>query len=252
MHNLGIHIENLSLQFMIYHDKALSLKEAVINRFRFKHRIQVEKFWALNRINLTITEHERVGIIGLNGAGKSSLLKTMCRIYTPSEGSIRISGSVAPLIEIGAGFHAEMSGRENIFLNGAALGYCRDDIEQKVDRIISFSELGQFIDMPVKYYSTGMYMRLAFVIATEVNPDILMVDEMFAGGDASFVEKATKRLDALFSEARILVLVSHNMEYIRQLCDRVILLNKGHIIMDDSPENTIQYYLSNIEKLKSA
>jgi ABC-type polysaccharide/polyol phosphate transport system ATPase subunit len=247
-----IQIQKLSLQFMIYRDKSLSLKEAVINRFRLRHRVQVEKFWALKDLDLTIKENERVGIIGLNGAGKSSLLKTMCKIYTPSEGTIRISGSVAPLIEIGAGFHAEMSGRENIFLNGAALGYAQAEIEQKVEKIIAFSELGQFIDMPVKYYSTGMYMRLAFVIATEVNPDILLVDEMFAGGDASFVQKATKRLYNLFSEAKILIIVSHNMEYIRQLCNRVILLNKGRIIMDASADVVINYYLENIDTIKGA
>ena len=237
---------------MIYHDKALSLKEAVINRFRFKHHIQVEKFWALKEINLNINENERIGIIGLNGAGKSSLLKTMCRIYTPSAGKIEITGNVAPLIEIGAGFHTEMSGRENIYLNGAALGLSKKDIDKQVDRIISFSELEQFIDMPVKYYSTGMYMRLAFVIATEVNPDILIVDEMFAGGDASFVEKAKKRLDTLFTDAKILVIVSHNMDYIQQLCNRVILLNKGQIILDDLPDTVIPYYLNNIETLKAA
>jgi ABC-type polysaccharide/polyol phosphate transport system ATPase subunit len=244
-----IEISKLSLEFTVYKNKSLSLKESLINTLRFKNKNKVERFLALQNINLNINEGDSLGIIGLNGAGKSSLLKILSKIYTPTKGQINIVGKIAPLIEIGAGFHPELSGFENIYLNGSIMGMKKNEIADKIKPIIDFTGLEQFIHMPIKYYSTGMFMRLSFVVATEINPDILIVDELFAGGDLSFIEKATKRLEELYSKAKILIVVSHNLDYIIQLCKRAILLNKGKVIMDDSPEKVVNFYTKNVNSL---
>lgn len=238
-------IRELWLEFNIYQDKGLSLKEAFINRLKFKNNINVKRFWALKNINLEFNENDKVGIIGLNGAGKSSLLKTICKVYFPTKGEIISQGNIAPLIEIGAGFNQELSGRENIYLNGAVLGLSKKEIKKRIKNIIEFAELNEFIDMPVKYYSTGMYMRLAFVIATEIEPDILLVDEIFAGGDIHFINKAMQRIEKLFNKTKILIVVSHNMEYLTRLCNRIILLDKGKVVKDGDPDNVIKYYIDN-------
>src|SRR4051812_18606610 len=177
-------IEDLSVLFRLHHDKNVSLKEKFSRALDKRYQPPPAKeFLALKNINLRIGHGERVGIVGHNGAGKSTLLKTICRIYTPTSGRITVRGAVAPLLEIGAGFQPEISGRENIYLNGAILGYPKEKLRTIEREVIEFTQLGDFIDTPVKYYSTGMYMKLAFAIATAVDPEILVLDEVFAGGD---------------------------------------------------------------------
>ena len=238
----SICIQNLDVQFRIYHNRAPSLKESFSNLFKLDTVRQYEDFYALKNISLEIKSGERVGIIGSNGAGKSTLLKTLCRIYEPSPGSVKIKGRIAPLLEVGAGFHPEFTGRENLFLNGAILGYSKSDLLKREQEIISFAGLEKFIDTPVKYYSTGMYLRLAFAIATATNPDILILDEMFAGGDSSFVKKATYRMHQLISSANIMVMVSHQLDLLEELCTRLIWIEGGSIISDGPPKEIITAY----------
>lgn len=192
---------------------------------------------------MEINHGDRLGIIGHNGAGKSSLLKILCKIYTPTSGTIDIKGKVAPLLEIGAGFNPELSGRENIYLNGTILGYNLKRLKEIEPDIINFSELEQFIDTPVKYYSTGMYMKLAFSIATATQPDILILDELFAGGDADFIKKAQARMKAMIEDSNIMVFVSHQMDLLLELCNRVIWVDHGNIIADGKPDEIINQYL---------
>lgn len=237
-------IEDLSLLFRRYQDRHVSLKEKFSGFFTRKRLPKVEAFWALRHLNLRIQHGERVGIIGRNGAGKSTLLKTICSIYTPTEGSIRVNGSIAPLLEIGAGFQAELSGRDNIYLNGTILGYPKEKLRSVEQDVIEFTQLKEFIDMPVKYYSTGMYMKLAFAIATAVDPDILILDEIFAGGDAEFIGRAHARMDKFVKSSNILVFVSHQPELIRSLCGRVIWLDHGSIVADGPVDEVLDRYLS--------
>ena len=241
--NSHIRLKNVSLEFEIYHNKTSSLKELFSNLFTDDNNTPKEKFKALSEINLEIFHGDRIGIIGHNGAGKSSLLKTLCKIYSPTSGTVEVVGHVAPLLEIGAGFNAELSGRENIYLNGTILGYTTKQIKTIEKDIIEFSELEQFIDMPVKYYSTGMYMKLAFSIATAVKPEILVLDELFAGGDAEFIQKAQKRMKDIIAGSSIMVFVSHQLELLSELCNRVIWLDHGTIIEDGEPKKVISKYL---------
>lgn len=166
----------------------------------------------------------------------------MSRIYRPTQGTFSSAGRLAPLIEIGAGFNPELSGRENIFLNSAILGIRKKEVEKRLDSIVNFSELEEFIDMPVKYYSTGMHLKLAFTVATEISPDILILDELYAGGDAAFIEKANRRLLEFVNRSKILILVSHNVEYVRQFCNRAIVLDHGNLKLQGEPEEMIKRY----------
>ncbi len=243
--NSGITLEKVGLQFTLYNNKSSSVKELFADLFTNSVRNKTETFAALSDINLTINHGDRLGIIGHNGAGKSSLLKILCKIYTPTTGSISIHGKVAPLLEIGAGFNPELSGRENIYLNGTILGYNFKKLKEIESEIIEFSELEKFIDMPVKYYSTGMYMKLAFSIATATKPDILILDELFAGGDADFIKKAQARMKGLIEDSNIMVFVSHQMELLEELCNRVIWVDHGKIIADGKPDEIINQYLKN-------
>lgn len=238
-----IEISNVSLSFRLYHDKGASLKEWFVNLMRKNKRTSYSDFWALRDVNLTIRHGERVGIIGRNGAGKSTLLKTICHIYAPTGGHIQVQGRIAPLIEIGAGFNPELSGRENIMLNGAILGHSRKFLRSIEAEIVSFTELADFMDTPVKYYSSGMQQKLAFAIATAVHPDILIMDEVFSVGDASFIEKAHSRLANLIDRASIMLLVSHDMKHIEKFCDRVLWFEHGQLIADGRPEDVINNYL---------
>jgi ABC-type polysaccharide/polyol phosphate transport system ATPase subunit len=237
-------IEDLSLLFHLYQEKHVSLKEKFSNLLGRKGVPQAKTFWALRHLNLRIEHGERVGIVGHNGAGKSTLLKTICRIYTPTSGRIRVTGSIAPLLEIGAGFQPELSGRENIYLNGAILGYPAERLRSVERDVIEFTQLEEFIDMPVKYYSTGMYMKLAFAIATAVNPEILVLDEIFAGGDVEFIERAQARMDRFVKTSNILVFVSHQPELIRRLCSRVVWLDHGSVVADGPAQDILDRYLN--------
>jgi ABC-type polysaccharide/polyol phosphate transport system ATPase subunit len=239
-----IHIEDLSIKFRIYHDRSPSLKGYFATLLKKKSQRAYSDFWAVKDVSLEIGAGERVGIIGHNGAGKSTLLKALCRVYESSYGRITVNGRIAPLLEIGAGFHPEFTGRENIYLNGSILGYTKLQLREIEPEVISFAELEEFIDTPVKYYSTGMYMRLAFSLATAMHPDILVLDEIFAGGDAAFMTKAKQRMLDLIDKANIMIMVSHDQNLVKSLCNRVVWIDHGKIVADGTPEDVVSRYMS--------
>lgn len=239
----GIIVSGLSIKFRVYHDRSPSLKDAFASIFKRRNQSSYSDFLAVNNVSFEIRSGDRVGIVGHNGAGKSTLLKALCRVYESDEGLIRVDGRLAPLLEIGAGFHPEFTGRENIYLNGAILGYTQNQLRDIEPEVIAFAELEEFIDTPVKYYSTGMYMRLAFSLATAMHPDILVLDEIFAGGDAAFMERATKRMYEMIDRANIMIMVSHDHNLVRSLCNRVLWLDHGKLIADGDPEQVIDSYL---------
>ncbi len=241
--NAMIKFEDVSLKFRIYTDKGMSIKEAFINSIKKrKYDEKIKEFWVLNNLNFTINQGDRLGIIGNNGAGKSTILKLISRIYEPTVGTIYINGRVVPLIELGAGFNPELTGRENIYLNGAILGYTKEEMSKLEGNIAEFSQLEEFMDVPIKYYSTGMYGRLAFTVATEINPEILIIDEIFAGGDINFVEKATKRINNLIDSAKIVIMVSHSLDLIKNMCDRCLVVSNHGIAFDGNVDDAISYY----------
>lgn len=237
-----IKFDSVGLKFELFNNKGITLKEALVNKFKMRKYYENQQFWALKNINFEVNSGERLAIIGNNGAGKSTLLKLLTRIYTPTEGFIHTKGKIAPLIELGAGFNPELSGLENIYLNGAIMGTPKKEMSKLVDNIIQFSELEQFIHTPIKYYSTGMYMRLAFTIATEISPEILIIDELFAGGDINFIDKAQSRLDNIINNSQIVIMVSHSLDLVEKMCNRTILLDKGQIIMDGETKKVVDYY----------
>jgi ABC-type polysaccharide/polyol phosphate transport system ATPase subunit len=243
-----INIEEVSLTFRIYRNPSPALKEIIVDRLlsRKPANQAVMEFEVLKNISLKVRAGDRLGIIGLNGAGKSTLLRMMVGIYPPSKGRIHTVGRITPLIEVGTGFDLEMSGRQNIYLNGALLAHSREEMREREQGIIEFSGLSEFIDAPIKYYSSGMLGRLAFSIATMVEPEILLVDEVFAMGDADFVDRATKRMLSLFDNSQIVIMVSHNDPQIKQLCNRCIVLHKGTIVGDGDPEEMIDLYYREI------
>ncbi len=214
-----------------------------------KYDPTAEGFWALKDLNFEIKKGDRVGIIGHNGAGKSTLLKLLSQITAPTEGNIKINGKIASLLEVGTGFHPEMTGRENIYMNGAILGMKHDEIDKKVNDIIEFSEIGEHIDTPVKRYSSGMYVRLAFAVAAHLDSDILIADEVLAVGDAAFQKKALGKMNELSSnQGRTVLFVSHNMEQVKNLCNKGIVLEKGRVIREDKEiGKSINYYLGKNE-----
>ncbi len=252
MSEARIDLKNVCVKFRRYELRSHGLKEAVLRfvtppAWEKEGKFKQYFFWGLKDINLSLREGDRLGIIGHNGAGKSTLLKVLSRVYKPTSGELSIQGRVAPLIEIGAGFAPDLSGRENVFLNGTILGIKTRALTERMDSIVQFSELEGFIDTPVKYYSTGMYLRLAFTLATEVIPDILILDELYAGGDATFVEKGNRRLDHFVHSSKILILVAHQMEYIQRFCNRVIVMEKGQIIGDGNAQDMIARYLAHMK-----
>jgi ABC-type polysaccharide/polyol phosphate transport system ATPase subunit len=241
----SIHVKDLSIKFRIYHDRSPSLKNYFANIFKRNGPSSFSDFWAVKNISFDIKAGDRVGIVGHNGAGKSTLLKALCRVYESSKGKISVTGRIAPLLEIGAGFHPEFTGRENIYLNGSILGYSKQQLKKIEPEVIAFAELEEFIDTPVKYYSTGMYMRLAFSLSTAMHPDILVLDEIFAGGDAAFMTKAKARMHALIDKANIMIMVSHDHLLVKSLCNRVLWLDHGKLIADGSPDDVVERYLEN-------
>ncbi len=207
-------------------------------------RLIGQTFMALNGIDLTIKQGEAIGIIGHNGAGKSTLLKLLSRVTAPTAGTIDINGRIASMLEVGTGFHGEMTGRENVYLNGAILGMTRAEIDAKMDEIIEFSEIGDFIDTPVKRYSSGMYVKLAFSVAAHLDSEIMIMDEVLAVGDMAFQKKClTKMREAAKQDGRTVLYVSHNMNTIRQLCDRCVVLDQGKLIFDGNVEDAISLYI---------
>ena len=242
-----IRINDLSLRFRVYQNAAPDLKTSVIDWLTRRNQDnRYSDFYALKNINLNIQEGERIGVIGLNGAGKSTLFKALSGIYPPTKGEINITGQLVSLLELGTGFDMELSGRENIFLNGAIFGYNPEMMKDIEEDIVEFSELGQYINTPIKYYSSGMISRLAFSIASMITPEILLMDEVFAVGDAHFVAKATKRITGLLDNSKIFMIISHQMEQIIKYCNRAIILHHGEMVGDGKPQEMVDYYLNMI------
>lgn len=253
-----IDIQDLGKRYVIHHearDGYQTLRDT-LNRCgrRFWERVRdplarpgdrggSEEFWALQGVDLQIQQGDRVGIIGPNGAGKSTLLKILSRITEPTTGRVKLRGRVASLLEVGTGFHPELTGRENVYLNGAVLGMSRKEIQSKFDAIVEFAEVEKFLDTPVKRYSSGMYVRLAFGVAAHLDPEILIVDEVLAVGDAKFQQKCLGKMGEASAEGRTVLFVSHNMQAIKQLCDRGILLDQGRLIHDGSASDAVDEYL---------
>lgn len=237
-------VDDVSLNFRVYHDGATSSKEYFANLFKKYNKKHYTDFLALQGVTFSVNDGERLGIVGRNGAGKSTLLRMISRIYKPTAGKIEVKGRVAPLLDIGAGFHPEFTGRENIYFNGSILGYSKEQLCEIEREVIEFAELEDFIDTPVKYYSTGMYMRLAFSLATTVHPDILILDELFAGGDSSFVQKGKVRMNRMIDRSSVMILVSHDQNLLRSLCDRYIWLDHGKLVADGGVE-VLECYINN-------
>jgi len=238
---IDLQLKNVSKRYRIRSDVDHG---ASLARKLLSIRKRKEDFWALKDVTFDVHRAEALGIIGHNGAGKSTILKLLSRITTPTNGEIMINGRLSALIEVGSGFHPELTGRENVYLNGSILGMMRREITKKLDSIIEFAELRQFIDTPVKRYSSGMYVRLGFSIAAHLDPDILLLDEVLAVGDASFQRKCIQRITELKKNGTTIVFISHDLRAVQQLCDRVILLKKGQIEADGNPAETIALYQS--------
>lgn len=256
MSDVVIEAHELSKKYTIYHEAQGAYSTIVDSLTRGSKRLiqkflkpstpstrTSEEFWALKNASFTLHEGDRIGIIGENGAGKSTLLKILSRIIEPSHGSVSIKGRIASLLEVGTGFHPELTGRENIFLNGAILGMAKSEIVKRFDEIIAFSEIEKFLDTPVKYYSSGMYARLGFAIAAHLDPDILIVDEVLAVGDARFQEKCLKKLNTVSQSGRTILFVSHNSQALSALCNKGILLEKGQVVVSGSIDSCLSKYL---------
>jgi ABC-type polysaccharide/polyol phosphate transport system ATPase subunit len=239
---VAIEVSDISKQFRLYNERYTSLKERVIHG----GKMPFTPFWALQDVNVEINEGETFGILGRNGCGKSTLLKCIAGILKPTSGEIRVRGSLAAMLELGAGFQPELSGRDNIFLNGSLLGLPRSEIEKRFDDIVAFAELEQFIDNQVKYYSSGMYVRLGFAVAVNVEPDVLLVDEVLAVGDAAFQRKCLDHVRKFQQEGRTIVVVSHATDAIRQNCARAMVMNHGKVITIDESGEAIRVYLADL------
>ena len=235
-----IKVDHVSMKFNLNKEKVDNLKEYMIRLI--KGKIEYEKFVALNDISFEIKRGDRLAILGFNGAGKSTLLKTIVGVYKPTEGSIYKTGVIAPLLELGAGFDPNYTGRENIYLYGAILGYSHEYIENKLQEIIDFSELGHFIEVPVKNYSSGMRARLGFSIATAVDPDILILDEVLSVGDAKFRKKSLSKVQSMFDKGVTVLFVSHNIEQVKAICNKAILLEHGNIIAQGDVNEVADIY----------
>ena len=235
----AIIVEDVYKDFKIYYDKANSLKEKLI----FWNKNQNEKLHILKGINLVIKQGETVGLIGTNGSGKSTLLKLMTKIIYPNKGKITVNGKLASLLELGAGFHPDFSGRENIYFNASIFGMTKKEIDNRLEKIIKFSELEEFIDNPVRTYSSGMYMRLAFAVAINVDADILLVDEILAVGDQHFQERCLEKMEELRKEGKTIVIVSHDMNKIKLFCDKAVWLKDGQSKMQGNTDEVVDEYL---------
>ena len=230
-----VRIEHVSKRFSLRHDR--SLKELVFSAL--KRKKLADTFMALDDVDLTVRAGETVGLIGFNGSGKSTLLKTVSGVLFPDSGRVMLRGRVAGLIEVGAGFHPDLSGRENVYLNGAILGMSRAQLEERFDDIVAFSEIEEFIDTEVKYYSSGMFLRLAFSVAVHTDPDIFLVDEILSVGDEPFQKKCLERIRELQAAGRTMIVVSHELEMLERLCTRIVVLRKGRTVFDGDPAEAV-------------
>lgn len=236
-----INADHISMCFKIEKNGIRSMKEYVVARL--KRQLTYSDFWALKDVSFSIEKGETIGVIGHNGAGKSTLLKIISGIMKPTSGSITVTGSIVPMLELGSGFDMELSGRENIYLNGAILGYSKEFLDAKYDDILQFSELESFINMPLRNYSSGMLMRLAFSIATEVKPEILIVDEILAVGDEHFQDKSRMRMVELMGGGTTVLFVSHDLKQIREMCNRVLWLEHGKVQMIGETDDVCNAYM---------
>lgn len=244
--DVAISLKNVSMTFNLNKEKVDNLKEYVIKFITRK--LEFKKFYALQNIDIEVKKGDHLAILGLNGAGKSTLLKTIVGVYKPTEGTVEKSGVIAPLLELGAGFDPNYSGKENIYLYGAILGYDRNYIDKKYDEIVEFSELGHFIDVPIKNYSSGMKARLGFSIATAVEPDVLILDEVLSVGDTKFRKKSLAKVQSMFEDGVTVLFVSHNIEQVKSICNKAILLEKGKIIARGRTEEVIPVYEEKTKK----
>lgn len=257
---VALKVENLSKKYLIRHEKnaqrydtfsdtLIQTSKSIASKLRhpFNNKLDStqEEFWALKDIDIEINQGDKVGIIGRNGAGKSTLLKILSRITEPTSGKIHINGRIASLLEVGTGFHPELTGRENIYLNGAILGMSRREIKAKFDEIVAFAEVEKFLDTPVKRYSSGMYVRLAFAVAAHLEPEILIVDEVLAVGDAQFQKKCLGKMESAGKEGRTILFVSHNMVALKSLCEKAIWLNAGSVVENGHARDLVSNYLQN-------
>lgn len=242
--NSYIKTNNLFVKFYSYTNRNPSLKASVLSYFLKREDGGVGVFDALQDINLNFTKGERVGIIGKNGAGKSTLLKVITGIYPPTMGEVEYRGKIVPLLELGAGFDLERTAKENIYLNGAILGISRKEMKLREEEISRFSELGSFLNTPLKNLSSGMISRLAFSVGASLNPEILILDEVFAAGDANFIKKARSRMLELIDASHILLFVSHQETLVRELCNRVVVLERGKVVFDGKPNDAYAFYNS--------
>lgn len=236
-----IEFDRVSKRFTLHHEKRNTLQERLVNIFR--PRGEGETFWALRDVSFNVASGETLGLIGHNGSGKSTTLKLVTRILEPTSGTVRVRGRISALLELGSGFHPDLTGRDNIFLNGSLLGFSRSDMQRRVAEIVDFAELGPFIDTPVKHYSSGMYMRLGFAIATAVDPDILITDEVLAVGDEGFQRKCMERIYQFRQEGRTILFVSHSLDAIRNLCTSAIWLHHGELKAAGNTLEAIDAYL---------
>ncbi len=245
-----IELENVSLKYNKPTEKIGTLKEFVIRLF--KGKLRYNEFWVLNDINLEIKKGESLALIGLNGSGKTTLLKTIAGILEPSKGVVRIAGSVAPLINLGAGFDHEATAKENVFLNGAILGYSKKEMQEKYDSIVEFSELGEFMNTPIKNFSSGMLSRLGFAIAVDVQPDILLVDEILSVGDINFRQKCQKKIQEILAKGTTLVYVSHNTSEAIKLCEKAMWIKDNRMHMYGPTKEVVNEYLAYCKTLQEA
>jgi ABC-type polysaccharide/polyol phosphate transport system ATPase subunit len=243
----AIVVEDLWEVFRIYRERPTGLKERFVRR-----RTSYTEFTALQGVSLTIRHGESVGLVGHNGSGKSTLLRCLARILPPDRGTVTVNGRIATLLELGAGFHPDLSGRENVYLNGAILGLSRREVEAQFDSIVDFAGVREFIDTPVRNYSSGMYVRLGFAIAVHVDPDILLVDEVLSVGDAAFQEKSLARMRSFSQRGKTVVLVSHDLEAVQALCERVVVLDHGRVVFDGETEEGVEFYDELIHGKKEA
>lgn len=237
-----IEVENVTQRFRVIHERPDTLRELFAKFLR--HNATFHDFDAVKNVSLEISTGQMLGLVGRNGSGKSTLLKIIAGVYRPTSGKVRVTGTLAPLIELGAGFHAELTGRENILINGLLMGYSKREMKAREESIIEFAEIGEFIDAPVKQYSSGMYTRLAFAVATEVDPDILLLDEILAVGDAPFKQKCFARIDAFREAGKTIIFVTHDVQQVRKYCDRAILLEKGAIMAEGDPDEVVRAYMT--------
>lgn len=235
-----VKVENVSIRFRLQTDHISSIKETIVALLRGK--LKYKEFWALNDVSFSVEKGEVLGIVGHNGAGKSTILKIISGIMKPTKGKITLGANVVPMLELGSGFDYELTGRENVFLNGAILGYSKEFLMEKYDEILAFSELGEFIEQPIRNYSSGMLMRLAFSIATVVNPEILICDEVLAVGDERFQAKSRKRMMELMGGGTTVLFVSHNIDQIREMSNRVVWLDHGTVKMIGDADTVCEAY----------